>query len=305
MKLFKQRILPAIILIIVVAILIIPIAIFGEDYFEVRIFSYVAASLITSFLIYEFFSAFRMKWYHTTVMISLVLLALFLPIENVITFCSPKKSIYLTGRSEYITVLKNGLVSWETILIITITTISFFLIEMYSKINMSWADRFVRAFLVWFSLYFMINAMRFLQIALIFDWKIVLLLVLGPSVNDTAAFFGGRWFGRKIFKKNLAPNISPKKTFEGMAFGVIFCLALVSGLIFGLDMIEGNLAMQIVVTISMPFLAVAGDLYFSYLKRLNGVKDYSQILGGHGGMMDRFDSISFCTALFCIIYIFI
>jgi len=114
------------------------------------------------------------------------------------------------------------------------------------------------------------------------------LLVLGLVwIADTAAYFAGRRWGRR----RLAPSISPGKTWEGAAGGLVGAAAyamIVSTLLAG---VQGTLmaaflgAAALLVTVS-----IAGDLFESAAKRQAGVKDSGAILPGHGGMLDRIDS---------------
>lgn len=119
----------------------------------------------------------------------------------------------------------------------------------------------------------------------------VLLALVVNWANDTFAYFTGRYLG----KTKLAPNISPGKTVEGALGGV--ALAMVSGMIIDKAFI------RITPDLSLLHLAllcgvvavfgILGDLFESYLKRRAGIKDTGNILPGHGGFMDRFDSFFF------------
>lgn len=117
----------------------------------------------------------------------------------------------------------------------------------------------------------------------------LVLAVMGVVwVADIAAYFSGRAFGRH----KLAPTISPGKTLEG-AFGAIVAVLLYGVLVWtgtaqevaSLPMLLGGLAVLTVVSIE-------GDLFESMIKRLAGVKDSSQLLPGHGGVLDRIDSLT-------------
>ncbi|PZR68907.1 MAG: hypothetical protein DLM66_07680 [Candidatus Dormiibacter spiritus] len=106
-------------------------------------------------------------------------------------------------------------------------------------------------------------------------------------VSDSAAYLIGRALGRHPF----FPAISPKKTWEGAIAGVVFC-APVMGLAGALLLHIGpwhGIALGLLVGLSAEF----GDLVESQLKRLAGVKDSSQLIPGHGGLLDRLDSIFF------------
>ncbi len=106
-------------------------------------------------------------------------------------------------------------------------------------------------------------------------------------VADIGAYFSGKKFG----KNKLAPNISPGKTKEGL-YGAVFATAVYSvlaGFYFELQVIEQ--LMLIIITVLTTFISVAGDLFISLLKREKNLKDTGNILPGHGGILDRIDSI--------------
>lgn len=107
---------------------------------------------------------------------------------------------------------------------------------------------------------------------------------------DTGAYFIGYFFG----KHKMAPDISPKKTVEGAVGGIVtdMLIMLVACIIF--QNVTGNKANIPLIVGITPFLAFAGmmgDLFFSYIKRDCGIKDYGKIMPGHGGILDRFDSV--------------
>ncbi len=114
---------------------------------------------------------------------------------------------------------------------------------------------------------------------------------------DTGAFIVGRKWG----KHKLAPNVSPGKTVEGLLGGLIFTLgfAIVGGLLFKL-----NTPLQwfglIIFAIAVAIAAVIGDLFESMMKRLVGVKDSGVLLPGHGGLLDRIDSLTAAMPIFAL-----
>lgn len=118
----------------------------------------------------------------------------------------------------------------------------------------------------------------------------MLLVFIAAWGCDTGAYFIGYFFGRH----KMAPAISPKKTVEGAIGGIVtdMLIMLIACLIFR-NVTENSANIPLIVGIT-PFLSFAGmmgDLIFSYIKRDCGIKDYGKIMPGHGGILDRFDSV--------------
>ena len=121
-------------------------------------------------------------------------------------------------------------------------------------------------------------------------------LALGSSwLTDTGAFYTGSFFG----KHKLAPKISPKKTVEGVIGGVVTCtvFALVFAFFFVAYQQNHSVMLQVnylALLLAAPFFsltAVVGDLAASVIKRQCSIKDFGHIMPGHGGVLDRFDSV--------------
>ena len=110
-------------------------------------------------------------------------------------------------------------------------------------------------------------------------------------MSDAGAYFVGLKFG----KHKLAPVVSPNKTIEGALGGIV--TAMVSMLIYALvlDLIPGgfvvNYAMALLYGLVGSLAGMIGDLCFSVIKRQTGIKDYGNLIPGHGGVLDRFDSL--------------
>ena len=118
----------------------------------------------------------------------------------------------------------------------------------------------------------------------------VVLLLATIMVSDTAQYYGGRWLGRTP----LAPAISPKKTVEGALFGLAAGVALMLVIATpGLD--RSTVPQRALLGVALVGLGIAGDLFESQLKRGAGVKDASVLIPGHGGMLDRIDSLLFAA----------
>ncbi len=133
-------------------------------------------------------------------------------------------------------------------------------------------------------------------------WAVVLVFVIS-WVCDTSAFAVGSLMG----KHKLIPEVSPKKTVEGAVGGIVFStvICLLYGL--GLSLVFKDMTVNyLVLGFCGAVLAVVsqlGDLVASLIKREYGVKDYGNILPGHGGLMDRFDSVLAVSTILLIIYI--
>lgn len=129
---------------------------------------------------------------------------------------------------------------------------------------------------------------------------VVLLPYIVAWISDTGAYFTGTFFGRH----KLCPDVSPKKSVEGAIGGIL--MTIIFGFIYALiitGVFDKNISW-----LSVFFLAAVGsvlgqigDLIFSYIKREYNIKDFGKIFPGHGGILDRFDSVVLTTPLVYII----
>jgi len=122
------------------------------------------------------------------------------------------------------------------------------------------------------------------------DWGRELLLgvLIGAWVSDTAAYLFGRMFGRR----RLASQISPNKTVEGLVAGLVFGFAAVFFTVYHEPTADPLAPIHAVeLALAVTIAAPLGDLFESYLKRDMGVKDTGTVLGGHGGVLDRIDAL--------------
>jgi len=138
---------------------------------------------------------------------------------------------------------------------------------------------------------------------------LVLYVILGVIFNDMGAYFIGMLFG----KHKMNERISPKKTWEGFIGGVVF--SIIVSVVFALICaLKGKPLLPvfdtthffhiIIISIIIPLISDVGDFVFSSIKRTFGVKDFSNLLPGHGGILDRIDSLIFASALVsCMIMI--
>lgn len=114
-------------------------------------------------------------------------------------------------------------------------------------------------------------------------------------VSDTFAYIGGRLFGRR----KLLPAVSPKKTWEGAIIGVLF--AGVSGMITAKFIFKFELySIWFSIGVLVAIFGILGDLFESKIKRKHGIKDSGKLLPGHGGILDRMDSLLFALPIYYI-----
>ncbi len=119
---------------------------------------------------------------------------------------------------------------------------------------------------------------------------IYLLIFIGAWITDTFAYFTGYFIG----KHKLIEDVSPKKTIEGSIGGIVFCTA--AFIIFGVVVqkisdLDANFVFLGISGLIISIISQIGDLIMSVIKRHYNIKDYGKIFPGHGGVLDRFDSI--------------
>ena len=115
------------------------------------------------------------------------------------------------------------------------------------------------------------------------------LLFAGVSVNDSFSYIFGKWIGGK----KIAPSMSPNKTYAGLIGGLISSIAFIclfDKLVFSLTFVD-----QCVFVFILNIIGFLGDIFESSLKRRAKIKDSSRLLMGHGGMLDRLDSLILTT----------
>jgi phosphatidate cytidylyltransferase len=121
-------------------------------------------------------------------------------------------------------------------------------------------------------------------------------LLVTMAVSDSAQYYTGRGLGRR----KLAPAISPAKTVEGAAGGLV--AAAVLGALFGpLALPEVGRFAAALLAAGLAIFGMAGDLFESLLKRSVGAKDSSALIPGHGGVLDRIDSYLFAAPIFYLV----
>jgi phosphatidate cytidylyltransferase len=146
-----------------------------------------------------------------------------------------------------------------------------------------------------FGWFFLLAAWMFLvRLKILYGAEMVVYFLLLIWAADIAAYFAGKKFG----VTKLAPDISPGKTVEGMYAALVSAVvcAIVLGLIYGFPpLIISDFALLSILTV---LISIYGDLFFSYAKRIRGVKNSGRLLPGHGGLLDRIDSLIAAAPLF-------
>lgn len=124
-----------------------------------------------------------------------------------------------------------------------------------------------------------------------------LYLLIVPMVTDIFAMLGGKFFG----KKKMCPKLSPNKTWEGSLCGLVGGSLI--GIIFYV-IFAGNFSLYLVImSIILSVVGQMGDLVMSKIKRENSIKDFSNIMPGHGGMLDRLDSVIFVFLTYMLLLV--
>lgn len=128
----------------------------------------------------------------------------------------------------------------------------------------------------------------------------LLIVLVAAFCSDTMALFAGMLFG----KHKLAPKVSPKKTREGAVGGLVggvVGMILFRIVFFLVTEVQLNIAWCVLLGLIGAAMGQLGDLSFSAIKRQYGIKDYGRLLPGHGGVLDRFDSVIFAAPVVWLI----
>ncbi|CAN5606274.1 phosphatidate cytidylyltransferase [soil metagenome] len=131
------------------------------------------------------------------------------------------------------------------------------------------------------------------------DVVLILIAVVGPWISDSGAYFAGRFFGRHP----LFPSLSPSKTIEGAIGGLAMTMLVVgwTGAVF----LDFSIYEAAIFGAAVSLFSQTGDLFESILKRILDLKDLGNFLPGHGGMLDRMDSLLFTAPAVYYISMFI
>lgn len=130
-----------------------------------------------------------------------------------------------------------------------------------------------------------------------YDINYIIYLLLITTITDTFALFTGKLIG----EHKLCPKISPNKTIEGLIGGIVMGTFVATAFYNTVISSSVSLVLVIMITLGLCLIGQLGDLVFSSIKRYYDVKDFSELIPGHGGILDRFDSLVFVTLAFIIV----
>lgn len=197
---------------------------------------------------------------------------------NVLTFFYPSVSVYVWLSS------------------IAVWLMAAWWVKAYPKQTQSWFSKPVLFYVGFVTIVATISAMFYLWQQS--PWWLLYAMSL-VWCADSGAYFAGRRFG----KNKLAPNVSPKKTYEGMIGGLLLCLLVIAAVSYTLvDLTVQQRYIFIVLSLGCAVISILGDLLESMVKRKAGIKDSGNLLPGHGGLLDRIDSMMATVPLFAIGY---
>lgn len=187
-----------------------------------------------------------------------------------------------------------------------LTVLYFFTILLFSHGKYKLTDLCV-CFMTVFYILLGFNGMLFVHDHAAGGEYIYLIAFIGAWITDIFAYFCGMLFGRGG-KHKLIPDVSPKKTVEGSIGGIVFCiLAMV---LYGVIVsaieptLEANIPVFACAGLLISIVSQIGDLCMSFIKRTYGIKDYGKLFPGHGGMLDRFDSVLAVSSVLLVITTF-
>ncbi|MCC9044387.1 phosphatidate cytidylyltransferase [Myroides sp. M-43] len=221
--------------------------------------------------------------------------------------------LYWGQREFYTIAIPIGrLRTWFAILTTVIITLSLFVLSIennlltilgWCMITYSYVYLKYRQYLF----YLIIMTVYLLSISILFyigiqvkGYKYLILLVVPMELNDVSQYMSGKLFG----KTKITPNISPNKTAEGVIGGVVMT-TIIFNLMYYVLFNEMITIKTILLAMALSLLGFLGDLTLSLVKRKANVKDTGTLLPGHGGLLDRVDSLLYTTPLFYITMIWL
>ncbi|QEH62066.1 phosphatidate cytidylyltransferase [Spiroplasma chinense] len=318
---FKTRLISAIVLLILLTGYVSAGAIYtyknGLSNIEIAAyFTIIASAILTGLCVYEMNKAMGfVKWYQQLITIS----------TSVLAYGYPLLGFYDYGFYEKMDMDK-WLQNWQFVVVVVINLLIYLLIGLLDKnigitklsINFGISLMIILAFKTFTMVSLETVPGIGNEVIVKFSFNTIIWVWLMIIFGDTFAYIGGMAFG----KTKLAPKISPKKTWEGAAVGL--SCAFIGGTVYALmfyffapnfkplnnsiDQLNKpvvSVFIYILLSIAFPVIGLFGDLLFSAVKRYSGVKDFSRLIPGHGGLLDRLDSVIFSWFVLFFIIILI
>lgn len=273
----KQRVMTALVLavVFVLALFFLPVPLFS---------AFVATIVLISAWEWANLSGFVKSW-QRVVYVALQALCI-LGVAYFIGIIQPDATLAIGATDRYQAVLLVGCSWWALALL---------WVQGYPSSALLWGRRVMRALMGFFVLVPTWAAFSYVRSHDSGAWLVLLIVAV-----VAAADIGGYFVGRKLGRHKLAPNVSPGKTWEGFLGGVA-ANAILGTVLWWLT---GNALWAVVALVITTSLAsVLGDLLESMVKRERGVKDSSSLLPGHGGVLDRVDSLTAAAPVFALILI--
>ncbi|WPB50478.1 phosphatidate cytidylyltransferase [Metamycoplasma subdolum] len=297
--------------------LVIPIVLLNYfvKYNEIRLFSLLFYSLFCVYATYEILQHNKLHFYANCILSATALLPLFLtlPVWDSKTSSTIFEGIRPTlNISDALNLNRNWMINlnlwWISFLIGPVVSSLFFLTNIYYF--KSKKEFFANLFVTFFVTTFMPLFSKLLWFFNTFNIYAFAVTFFIPVVVDVSGYFGGKAFGRKLIKRRFS-KISPNKTWEGAIISYVLGTIATVALIVIPSIVNApnyfsfysNLWKKIITPIILPIISIIGDLTFSMFKRFMRVKDFSNLIPGHGGLMDRFDAMSFVMSSTYIILI--
>jgi phosphatidate cytidylyltransferase len=178
---------------------------------------------------------------------------------------------------------------------------------LYPRYSSFWSKhRSIRGIFGWLTLVptwlaFMVLRTDHVQTDIYHGSQLIMFLFLMVWSADVGAYFVGKAIG----KRKLLPNVSPGKTMEGFLGGIFFALILVGLAGYSMDWRLEQYKVVFSVTVLITIISVLGDLNESMFKRQAGIKDSGKILPGHGGVLDRIDSLTATAPIYALCYAYL
>ncbi|MBN3535072.1 phosphatidate cytidylyltransferase [Mycoplasma procyoni] len=279
-KLFKRSLTFVVLLLIIVPLLYLT---YGAGVAG-RISGTVLFLILGTYGIFEVLNnVFKTKW--TTLIFTIIsLLYYFLPFEKL-------NNMINSGISDLKAlepIIKIHIYEFAVISLFLILVLVVFLTEKQKN-----QDTFKKYLIVFLTISFIPIFVKSFLVLNVYSFWLALTIGAVAAISDTSGFIGGMLLGHRFFKNKMAPKVSPKKTWEGAIFSFTIT-ALFTFLTFYFTgfwaNIEINWLFILICSILLPVVSILGDLLFSAIKRTLKIKDFSNILQEHGGIMDRFDS---------------